>query len=279
MEAIDVLATGARNEGLTKTPEDWAILLGRPRLLWAMDRRLLVGPSGTDTTRCYRCTQPGHPAPIQRSKAAGHYDVHCEEAGIFTIPAGAIEGFHVSERVFYHEVAVVFGVPAPEVEFIRFTDNLSFLGTAHIGKRPFSLIIAESLRSESEIRDLLERNRQGFAREPGLILHCDGLLVSHSPPGSHAIRRYGEVLDFDANGIRPRWGEVRNLLGLPGRPAKKTTQKAEAQKVFEMMQSELGKMPEGERALRLFREKRPDLSHLSDSTLYAAKSAGRGTSK
>jgi hypothetical protein len=272
MEAIHAMAVGARNEGRTKTAEEWVQILGGTLFETAKRRGLLIGPSGANTTRCHGCTQPGHPAPVKPSETPGMYDVYCEEAGVITVSAVRVEGFHVSAQAFLGDVAAAFGVTRPEAEFVRIADHLYFLGMAHFGKRSFSLIAAMSLRTDKERRDLERRNREGFAKEPGLIVGCDMYSEAETQSGFHAFRLFGEVLDFGSDGFQPRRSEVRRVLGLPGRPVDQKSQTAEAQEAFEDIMGELGqKMPRGEAAFRLFRRKRPDLSHLSNATLYDAK--------
>jgi hypothetical protein len=271
-EPIHALAVGARNEGRTKTAEEWIHLLGGTLFETARRRELLIGPSGTNIARCQSCTQPGHSAPATPSEIRGIYEVFCEEAGVFTIPAASVEGFHVSEQAFLDQVAAAFGVVRPEEEFVRIADHLYYLGTSYFGKRPFSLIAALSLRTDMERRDLERRNREGFAKEPGLILGCDPYAETEQRSGFHAFRLFSEIVDFGSEGFQPRWSEVRRVLGLPGRPADRKSQTAEAQKVFENILDEEGSMPRGEAAFRLFRLKSPDLCHLSSAALYDAKS-------
>jgi len=221
--------------------------------------------------RCHRCCNAGHLAPVIPNWVRGDYDIFCDEAGPSVIPASRVEGYRVDQSVFLNEVARACGVLQPETEFRVLGDEIFVLGRAWLGKRPFSLIAAMSLRTEKEITSLQRRNRQGFGGESGLILCSDRMPAADSTGGFHAVCQYGDVFEYSDRGLLRRWSDIRRFLGMPGRPVAATTPRTEAQETFQAIVDELGRVPKGAEAFKLLGERRPDLAELSEATLYAAK--------
>lgn len=267
MDLVTRLLTGLDGAGETKG--DWILSIG-PNLFDRLCQiGILEGPSGVTEARCFDCDDAGHIAPVVRVEST--YQLFCPQAGLVTLRDSTFEQYRVARWPLLIEIARAFEVSKPDKELRMLTEGLHFLGRAHIGKTPFSLIFADRIRTREAFDDLMRRNREGFGQEKGIILVAADIWQANRVAGRHEIVQAASICDFDELGVHPRWSEIRRLLGQAGRPQNGMTAADEATERFRILLEKHRDFPEGQKGFELFRDANKDLAHLKDATLYAAK--------
>jgi hypothetical protein len=269
---IELLLLSAGGAGASAF--NWTNALGKPCFDRLVMEGVLEGPSGVSEARCFNCSEVGHPAPIVRT--GGTYSLFCPEAGTVPVPRSGAEVYRVSRDHLHDRIAHAFGVADVRPEAKQFADDICFLGRARLGRKPFSLILAHPINSGGAFNDLVRRNREGFGQEKGIILVAGEIWGADLAGGFHTFATAESVIDVTADGFQPRWTKVRSLLGLPGRQRSEKTALSEATERFRALILLRRPLPAGQKGFLLFKQENPDLAHLSDATLYAAKQRARG---
>jgi hypothetical protein len=272
-DLVTRLLSGLDGAGATK--RDWVLAIGANLFDRLHQTGVLEGPSGLAEARCFDCDDAGHIAPVVRIEAT--YRLLCMQAGLVKLRDAEVELYRVSRRHLLIEISRAFEVSAPDKELRMLTGGLYFLGRARLGKTPFSLIFADRIRTREVFEDLMRRNREGFGQEKGIIIVVDEIWGVGVDGGTHSIAPAASVIDFVDTGLRPRWGEIRRHLGLPGRPRGDSSKLDEATEGFRKLFEKHKPFPAGQDGFSLFKRENPELAHIGDSTLYRAKAIAKAS--